>query len=182
MGRICEEGRRGVPSTGTARTDAAIAPASVALAAAANLRAQKDWRRQAKRAELADKLTRPTPLAALNVKKGQGRRRAPRPCVTIGSGSPPALGVRAGFGERRMTERHGSIERVHFEPPRRPMARRITPSANPPRRTLTGTSSPSPWRSRSEGKGAVACRRGDRVDRGAKSCRSNACNPAPRSG
>jgi hypothetical protein len=59
-----------VPSTGTPRTDAAIAPARVALAVAANLRAQEDWRRQAKRAELADKLAQPTPLAALKVEKG----------------------------------------------------------------------------------------------------------------
>ena len=67
MGRVCE-----TPSTGTPRTAAAIAAPSVALAAAANLRDQEDWRRQAKRAELADKLTQgPTPLAALNVEKAK---------------------------------------------------------------------------------------------------------------
>ena len=68
MGRVCE-----TPSTGTPRTAAAIAAPSVALAAAANLRDQEDWRRQAKRAELAYKLTQTNTARRPQCREGQGR-------------------------------------------------------------------------------------------------------------
>jgi hypothetical protein len=71
MGRICEEGAE-APNTGTPRTDAAIAPASVALAAAANLRAQEDGAGRAKRAELADRLTQANTARRPQCREGQG--------------------------------------------------------------------------------------------------------------
>jgi hypothetical protein len=70
MGRICEKGAEG-PNTGTPRTDAAIAPASVALAAAANLRGQEDGAGSPNARSLPIGSPRPTRLAALNVEKAK---------------------------------------------------------------------------------------------------------------
>src|SRR5215470_9618204 len=63
------------PATGNLRTAAAINAQAAALAAAAKLRAAEDERRQAKRSNLADKLTAEAKaLAELKIEKAQCRR------------------------------------------------------------------------------------------------------------